>query len=57
MKYNDSELIWEKTESREILHTPIFDVKEQHEKRAISPNDAIDAIAAADGVALKAFHF
>jgi len=34
MKYKDSELIWEKTGSREILHTPIFDVKEQHEKSA-----------------------
>ena len=31
MKYSDSELIWEKKESKELLHTAIFDVLEQHE--------------------------
>lgn len=34
MDYKDSELIWEKTGSRKVLHTAIFDVKEQHEKNA-----------------------
>ncbi|MCR5432062.1 MAG: NUDIX hydrolase [Lachnospiraceae bacterium] len=32
MIFKDSELIWEKTESHEILKTPIFDVCSQHEK-------------------------
>ena len=34
MNYKDSELIWEKTGSREVLHTPIFNVNEQREKNA-----------------------
>lgn len=34
MEYKDNELRWEKIASREVLHTAIFNVKEQHEKNA-----------------------
>ena len=34
MGYSDFELEWEKTGSREVLHTAIFNVNEQHEKNA-----------------------
>ncbi|MCR5829613.1 MAG: NUDIX hydrolase [Lachnospiraceae bacterium] len=34
MKYTDSELIWEKTNNKTILETPIFDVCSQHEKNS-----------------------
>lgn len=34
MEYKDNDLRWEKIASREVLHTAIFNVKEQHEKNA-----------------------
>ncbi len=34
MYYKDSDLMWEKTGSREVLHTAIFNVNEQHEKNS-----------------------
>ena len=34
MEYKDNDLRWDKIASREVLHTAIFNVKEQHEKNA-----------------------
>ena len=34
MEYKDNDLRWEKIAIREVLHTAIFNVKEQHEKNA-----------------------
>jgi len=59
MKYNDSELCWKKTGSREILKTPIFNVCSQHETNdklgaegdyiGISAPSWVSVIAVVDG--------